>query len=359
VTRVRHQEELRHAAVQAESTTTARHRWGGGVLPVGLQPDAATPCRTGADAGAEGPERQWRVPLTGPWPSDDRCPMTKIKLGSVVVGVDGSPHSDEAVAWAVGYAALSNRPLLIVSAAGDLTPAEVFANATAARHERRILARRITDAALALAKRSAPGLDISTLTPVGDARAALIALSDQASVVVVGTRGHGPVGSLLLGSVSVAVATHAHSPVAVVRPQVDPSTGIVVGVSADGSDLAALQFAAELASAERRVLDAVHAWRTVDPLFDEASHSQRQDAVDEHDRALTEALSGIAEKYPDVQVNRHLPDDGPIAALVERSRTADAVVVGSRGRTSTVGLIGSVSRAVVEHAQSTVLVVRD
>jgi len=284
--------------------------------------------------------------------------MTKIKLGSVVVGADGSQHSDAAVAWAVGYAALSNRPLLIVNASGVLSPAEALADATAARHERRIVARRVADAALAKAQRSAPGLDISTLTPPGDPRQVLISLSDQASVVVVGTRGHGPVTSLLLGSVSVAVATHANSPVAVVRPQREDATGIVVGVSSDGSDRAALEFAADLASAEGRGLDAVHAWRTVDPYFDDATVSQRQDLVARHDRALTEALSGLAEKYPDVPVGRHLVDDEPVAALVERSRTAEAVVVGSRGRTSKLALVGSVGRAVIEYAHCTVVVVR-
>jgi nucleotide-binding universal stress UspA family protein len=283
--------------------------------------------------------------------------MTKIKLGSVVVGVDGSPQSDDAVAWAVGYAVQTNHPLLIVHAIGPLGPAERLGDATEARHERRILARRRTDAALALAWRSAPGLEMATLTPVGDPRDVLVELADQASIVVVGTRGHGAVTSLLLGSVSVAVATHARSRVAVVRPRQQPVGGITVGLACDGSDVAALELAAELASVDGCALDVVHAWHTDGTSVDLVVDCARQDA-EGHQRAMAEALSGLAEKYPDVQINRHLPEEWPVPALVERSRSARTVVVGSRGRTSTIGLIGSVSRAVVEHAHSTVLVVR-
>ena len=69
-------------------------------------------------------------------------------------------------------------------------------------------------------------------------------------MVVVGTRGHGPVTALLLGSVSHAVVLHAQCTVAVVRPKDTPPAGVVVGVAGDGSDRLPLEFAAGLASAK-------------------------------------------------------------------------------------------------------------
>lgn len=276
----------------------------------------------------------------------------------MVVGVDGSPHSDAAVGWAAAYASLTHRPLLIVSAIGELALGEMLFDPTEARHLRRIFARRVGDAALVLARRSAPQLPMATLTPNGDPREALIDLSAQAAMVVVGTRGHGPVTSLILGSVSVAVSAHAQSPVAIVRPREQPGAGIVVGVSGDGSDEAAVQFAADLASAQAASLDAVHAWRIEGMLLDGVTHTERSEIRTRHDRMLKKALCGLDEKYPDVRLQTHLAEGGPVEALVHWSRTADVVVVGSRGRSSTVGLIGSVSRAVAEHAHSTVVVVR-
>jgi nucleotide-binding universal stress UspA family protein len=297
-------------------------------------------------------------PCSGDVAEDEPDVMTKIEPGSVVVGVDGSRPSDAAVLWAARYAACARRPLRIVSAIGDLRPGERLFDPTEARHERRICARRVADAALVLARRSAPELRVATLTPNGDARQALVGLSGQAAIVVVGTRGHGPVTSLLLGSVSAAVSAHAASPVAVVRPPRHHATGIVVGVSGDGSDQTAVDFAADLASMYGAPLDAVHAWRWDGASLDGVTDAQRREALTRHERTLSATLCGLAEKYPDVDVHQHLADGTAVAALVHWSETADVVVVGSRGRTSTVGLVGSVGRAVAEHAPSTVVVVR-
>jgi nucleotide-binding universal stress UspA family protein len=284
--------------------------------------------------------------------------MTKIRPGSVVVGVDGSRESDVAVAWAVRYAASFDRPLVLLNADRGLDAGDVFKPSAEVRHERRILARRAVDAALASALRLGPGLQISTLTSPKEPCEALVDLSDQASVVVVGTRGRGPVTSLLLGSVSVAVATHARCAVAVVRSQDRPVDAVLVGVSADGSDQVALQFAAELASVRGCRLNALHAFSPSSMLVDPASHGQQLEVTRRHERALGEALCGLSEKYPDLRVSRQLVDNSPVGALVRGSRAAECVVVGSRGRTSTLSLVGSVSRAVVEHASSSVVVVR-
>ena len=48
--------------------------------------------------------------------------MSQARPGSVVVGVDGSPHGDAALTWAVAHAELAARPLLVVHAAGALSP---------------------------------------------------------------------------------------------------------------------------------------------------------------------------------------------------------------------------------------------
>ena len=45
---------------------------------------------------------------------------TTVQPGSVVVGVDGSPHSDAAVEWAADYAVAHHAPLCLLHAAGDL-----------------------------------------------------------------------------------------------------------------------------------------------------------------------------------------------------------------------------------------------
>ena len=284
--------------------------------------------------------------------------MTSIKPGAVVAGVDGSPHSDAGLAWAVAYAALVSRPLLIVHATGHLDAGELLGGPTEAQAGRDAAGARVTDEALSLARRMTPRLEIETVIVGGDARQVLTELSGQAAMVVVGTRGHGPVTSLLLGSVSHAVVLHAHCSVAVVRPKDTPPAGVVVGVAGDGSDRLPLEFAAGLASVEGSVLDAVHAWRPVDSLSHALTSAQRAQLMHQHERALAEALAGLGEKFPDVQVNRHLPEHKAVDALVDQAEGADCVVVGSHGIARGRAALGSVSRSVVEHAPVTVVVVR-
>jgi nucleotide-binding universal stress UspA family protein len=286
---------------------------------------------------------------------------TTMKQGSVVVGVDGSAGSGAALEWAVAHAQERRRPLLIANGAGDPRRSSQFVGLDDARQELRMEARRVTDRALGVVRRIAPDLDVEVTTPLHDARQALLDLAEKASIVVVGTRGLGPVKALLLGSVSAALAAHADCPVAVVRPAERDEEGrdpVVVGADGTEASTAALELAFELASVERRPLVVVHSWSTNDTFIDLASYQQRVDTVEEHTRMLAESLSGYQEKYPDVAVERSLPDASPLDTLVRLSETAALVVVGSRGRSGLRALGGSVSRAVVEHAHCTVVVAR-
>jgi nucleotide-binding universal stress UspA family protein len=286
----------------------------------------------------------------------------KLKQGSVVVGVDGSPAGEAAVEWAVRYATARRRPLMIVKATGDPGDSVEILGSAEARRVLRTNARRVTDHTLGVVKRLAPDLEVDVSTPLEDARQALIDFSDRASIIVLGTRGRGPVRSLVLGSVSTAVAAHALCPVAVVRPAEhdtgDERAHVVVGVDGSPASTAAVEFAFDLASMEGRELDGVHCWSTNDTFIDPVSYQQRLDHADQHERLLNEAMAGYAEKFPDVVVHRHLPDASPVGGLVERSETAAVVVVGSRGRSGVKTVIGSVSRSVLEHAHCTVVVVR-
>lgn len=278
--------------------------------------------------------------------------------GPVVVGVDGSVHSDTAVLWAAAHASAADRSLLLINAMGRLGAGDLLAGAAESREFRRGAGGSVLTAAARLAHRVAPDLEVATSVAELDAREALLSASADAAMVVVGTRGHGGIAALALGSVSNAVAGHAQAPVAVVRPRRTPGQEVVVGVAGDGSDRAAIAFAADLAVRQGVALDVLHGWSPKDTFVDTQHYAQPLETPDEGRRVVSEALAGLAETCPDLSVRTSFPDREPVRALVERSRTADCLVVGAHQRGGRGVLLGSVSRSVVERADCTTVVVR-
>lgn len=120
-----------------------------------------------------------------------------------------------------------------------------------------------------------------------------------------------------------------------------------------------------MAAAHGTDLVALHAWSVrseraydspADPPFVTYDEGRLRD---EEERVLAEALGGLRERYPDVAVRRRLVRGRIRHTLVEASADAGLVVVGARGRGGFAGLLlGSVSQALLHHAQCPVAVVR-
>lgn len=295
--------------------------------------------------------------------------MTNTEPHPIVVGVDGSESALDAVRWAAHEADRRNTPLRLVHACYVMPVRHPRQVAPPPEYHEAILGqgRHWLNQAAEAARVAVPGVTLSTDLRAGVAGDVLVGESEAAQLVVLGTRGLGGFTGLLLGSVSVAVSAHAHSPVVVVRgvagndhpPEAGP---VVVGV--DGSPLsdAACEFAFA-AAAERRVpLVAVHAWVDVDMTGAWAALPGTIDwdwVQDNEARLLDDALAGWMDKFPEVEVRKVVERDRPQRALLKASAGAALTVVGSRGRGALTGLgLGSVSQVLVHHAESPVAVVR-
>ncbi len=134
----------------------------------------------------------------------------------VVVGVDGSPASYEALRWAVRHARLIGATVDAVAvydvpgAAGWSAPA-VDADFDA-KESRQALSDEIQAVLVQVGE-----VPLEEHLVRGNPAKALIGASDGAELLVVGSRGRGGFASLLLGSVSQQCATHASCPVVIVR----------------------------------------------------------------------------------------------------------------------------------------------
>jgi nucleotide-binding universal stress UspA family protein len=134
--------------------------------------------------------------------------------GRIVVGVDGSAASAAALRWAIRQSKLTGTGLdAVISWTIPAAAAETGAlpdNYNPARDAEQTLVEAVGP------ERSAD-LDLRTIEIEGAPGPGLVDYSEHAELLVIGSRGHGFVAGLLLGSVSEYCVSHAHCPVLVLR----------------------------------------------------------------------------------------------------------------------------------------------
>lgn len=299
----------------------------------------------------------------------------------IVVGVDGSDQSICALTWAAREARRRDVPLHVVTA----YTVPIFAASSMDAGYTAVDDAVIRDGARSvqektLARLNQHGLEIIPRVESGDAAAVLLELSEDADLMVVGSRGRGGFVGRLLGSVSSALPAHAKCPTVIVplrtagrlpesgvaAPAGSPVTddvhqAVVVGV--DGSEHAR---AASLAAAEQarsmglplRIVCALPpfsgslAWVPA-PLDVEALHEELM-------VQLTAGREWLQSHFQDLEMSVELVDGPPAEIMVERTAKAELVVLGTRGRGGFTGmLLGSTSQSVLHHAKGPVMVVPD
>ncbi len=284
----------------------------------------------------------------------------------VLVAIDGSESAMRAAHWAAAEAARRGRGLRIVHAYDwplpNYGPAVVD---PAVLHDSVLSTARTTlAAAVAAVTEAAPALPVTAEIVRGPAVTALLGLTRQAELLVLGSRGLGGFTGLLVGSVAVELVAHGHCPVVVVRgDQPAPGAPVVVGIDGSPTSEVAIALAFDAAAARGCELVAVHAWADTAVLFDLGGgygHTLDWTSLTEQaEKVLAESLAGWHEKYPGVPVRRVVERDRPASALLDAARGAQLLVVGSRGRGGFTGLtLGSVSQALIHHAACPVMIAR-
>ena len=138
----------------------------------------------------------------------------------IVVGVDGSEPAKRALRWALEEAKLRGTRLSVVTAwhvpgYAHGAPGFVPILSTSVDAAIREAAEAIANEAVEQAR--AAGVDAEAIITNGQAADVLIESAEGASMLVVGSRGHGGFAGLLLGSVGQQCAHHAACPVAIIR----------------------------------------------------------------------------------------------------------------------------------------------
>lgn len=287
--------------------------------------------------------------------------------GRIVVGYDGSDASRDALAWATATATARGRGLVLVQAL--LPPVSTGGLGVGLPPSLDLIEQLEIAARDELEKaadelRAVPGApEVTTTVPIGSPSSVLLAASESADMVVIGSRGHGGFAGLLLGSVGAQVAAHAECPVVVIRqlPAADAST-VVVGIDGSPAAESALRFAFDEASRRGWSVTALHAWDV--PAYDLLIVPNGpvpvplRDVADDEVRLTAEALAGFRDEYPDVDVIESLVRSPAVMALLEAGADAAMIVVGTHGHGPTMGaLLGSVSNGLLHKATVPVVVV--
>jgi nucleotide-binding universal stress UspA family protein len=139
-------------------------------------------------------------------------------MGTVVVGVDGSPGAECALRFAAQEAKLRGARLRVVTAwhLPAMGNGGAFPMYPIAPDEFKEGTKKMLEKSLSVVADELAGLEVEQVIEQGQASDVLIRQAQEADLLVVGTRGHGGFASLLLGSVSQQCAHHAHCPVVIV-----------------------------------------------------------------------------------------------------------------------------------------------
>lgn len=287
--------------------------------------------------------------------------MSTCPTRPVAVGVDGTDACTAAITWGARLAEIERRPLLLVHGGARLLQ-EVSTDPGAARANAVLAARHAAhhavtaEATRVAAATVGPSLRVRDRIVAEEAAPALVAATDDAEVLVIGTRRTGVRQVAPSGRVARALLGGARCPFVVTRGAVGLSrTGVVVGV--DGTDLSApaLTFAARMAELWNEPLLVVHCYWPPsmtghDPVQFGSETDQRL--------VLAEQLAGLAVDRPDLVIRTRLVTDFADRALLEEATARRLLVVGHDGAvTWRDAFWGSVAPSVLRQAAGDVAVV--
>ncbi|WP_431870489.1 universal stress protein [Nocardiopsis eucommiae] len=287
----------------------------------------------------------------------------------VVAAVNGSPASERAVDWAADDAHRRGLGLRVVYAFDwplyHSTPRDLPGGFDAEEY-----ARRIVDDARRRALERAPALAVEAAHVTGDPEPVLLAESQRAHSLVVGTHHFSTVDLVIPGSLTMALLLSSSCPVVAV-PDVETlplRNRVTVGVDGSENARTASEWAFEAADARGAELCAMSvsegvSWERFggveEPPDPGIVDSLIASAVQETHRMLSESIAGDRDRWPRVRVEEVVRVGHPTEELRTASGDSDLLVVGSRGRGGFASLLlGSVSRSMISHSRCPVAVVR-
>lgn len=278
---------------------------------------------------------------------------------TIAVAVDGSEANRAALEWAVRQAALLDAELAITTVA---EPYQVIGSYVPETPPSEYL-RPVAEAAVAQARATLPTHRVHGTIESGHPVPVLQQVAEGKDLLVVGKRGMGAIGRLVMGSTSIAVAGRAHAPVVVVPTGWETGredAPVVVGVDIDKDHVSGLRFAFSAARSRGVALRAVQVWEPHPALVTETgvfvqAFDDWREQVGAELRARLQAMAG---EFPGVPVEVVQVVGQPVRHLLDEAEGAQLLVLGRDAKERLSGFtLGSVARGVLHHSEVPVAVV--
>jgi nucleotide-binding universal stress UspA family protein len=275
----------------------------------------------------------------------------------VVAGVDATEQALAAVTVAARQADARGASLRLVHAFlwPGHSPITEAGDALARQRVQDML-----DAAARRAHEEVPGLHVRTAVVDGPAVEVLVEESYYACLVVIGHRGLSTLPGLLSATAGLHLAGATGCPLLVVRGPVDLAGPVVVGleIGRAASDHL-LEVAFEQARVTHRSLVVAHAWRIPGYSFSGETAAYGAEFAEQVDGdALLHEIARVRDRYLDVGVSTEMHYGPAAGSLLNATVGASMLVIGSRSADGLRALLlGSPSRAAIQHAACPVLVV--
>ncbi|MFP5345802.1 MAG: universal stress protein [Actinomycetes bacterium] len=273
-------------------------------------------------------------------------------VARVVVAFDGSDPGRVALERGIEESRARSVPLHVVTVVDDI----LFSGVSAIRTD---AAQAVLEKAHQLATSVLPSGRVTTRATVGSPVTSILRTCAPDDLLVVGSRGYGRLGRMLLGSTSSSLVIHAPCPVLVCRGTGGRASGpVLVGIDGSEASRLAVEFAADIADRDGAMLKIIVA---VGPVADALGTiiGPDESALRTAEALVQDRAAHVREDRPDLAVEPAVVQAHPVDALLSEAEGARLLVVGSRGRGALASiLLGSTGRELAQQAACSVLVVR-
>lgn len=260
----------------------------------------------------------------------------------VVVGVTGLEESDVAVRWAARYAKLTEARLLLVHAwvwplyTNNTGPIEGIQDSGLRRSAELIL-----EHSAGVAREIAPDLAVETDLVVGRSVDVMLNVSEEADLVVIGSRGLGRFLALIVGSVGLTLAARGSAPTVIVRGEGDPDGPVSVAYNGTRHSENAIRQGVEMARLFGRPLRIA---------YHSDGSSSGGDVVEQAKGLIARIDPAIEVSYEVMQQTRK--------NRIAISHKSFMYVTAPKRRSEVDEAIGSTTMGVLQHANTAVLLAR-